>query len=63
MNLNYAPKRISKAVNYRGEGDERRRRRTSLPMTGSDLDAEWGRRNVVRPLRLRVDATRFGRTN
>ena len=50
MNLNYAPKRIFGAVNYRlakamNDGDGA----TSLPMTGSDLDAEWGpARNDVR---------------
>ena len=50
MNLNYAPKRIFGAVNYRlakamNDGDSA----TSLPMTGSDLAAEWGpARNDVR---------------
>ena len=50
MNLNYAPKRIFGAVNYRlakamNDGDSA----TSLPMNGSDLDAEWGpARNDVR---------------
>ena len=43
MNLNYAPKRIFGAVNYRlakamNDGDSA----TSLPMNGGDLEAEWG---------------------
>ena len=50
MNLNYAPKRIFGAVNYRlakamNDGDSA----TSLPMNGGDLAAEWGpTRNDVR---------------
>ena len=50
MNLNYAPKRIFGAINYRlakamNDGDSA----TSLPMNGSDLAAEWGpARNDVR---------------
>ena len=50
MNLNYAPKRIFGAVNYRlakamNDGDSA----TSLPMNGGDLAAEWGpARNDVR---------------
>jgi hypothetical protein len=43
MNLNYAPKRIFGAINYRlakamNDGDSA----TSLPTNGSDLAAEWG---------------------
>jgi hypothetical protein len=43
MNLNYAPKRIFGTINYRlakamNDGDSA----TSLPVNGSDLDAEWG---------------------
>ena len=50
MNLNYAPKRIFGAINYRlakamNDGDSA----TSLPMNGGDLAAEWGpARNDVR---------------
>ena len=50
MNLNYAPKRIFGAINYRlakamNDGDSA----TSLPMNGGDLEAEWGpARNDVR---------------
>jgi hypothetical protein len=43
MNLNYAPKRIFGAINYRlakamNDGDSA----TSLPVNGGDLAAEWG---------------------
>jgi hypothetical protein len=43
MNLNYAPKRIFGAINYRlakamNDGDSA----TSLPVSGDDLAAEWG---------------------
>ena len=50
MNLNYAPKRIFGAINYRlakamNDGDSA----TSFPENGTDIDAEWGpSRNDVR---------------
>jgi hypothetical protein len=50
MNLNYAPKRIFGAINYRlgrtmNDGDSA----TSLPVNGANLDGQWGpARNDVR---------------
>ncbi len=50
VSLNYAPKRIFGSINYRlGESNNDGDSATSLPVSGSDLAAEWGpARNDVR---------------